>query len=134
MISEQAEIFGSGMFAQLFADNPVLLFNKSFQLSQRTLQPVLPSGPYLQHFFQVLPTANVSGSLAFWLSVRQSVEDLFGQGFSTRDPRSGTKSIPKWNGDFHIAAALIHKEFAEKDLKWNENIWKAIAVLGLLIY
>lgn len=45
MISGQAKIFGSGMFAQLFADNPVLLFNKSCQPSLQTVQPVPCLGP-----------------------------------------------------------------------------------------
>lgn len=34
-----ARIFGSGMFAQLFADNPVLLFNKSCRPSLQTARP-----------------------------------------------------------------------------------------------
>lgn len=47
------EIFGSGMFAQLFADNPVLLFNKSCLLS--------PAPPHIHAH-----SGHVSGSLAYW--------------------------------------------------------------------
>lgn len=70
------QIFGTGMFAQLFADNPVLLFNKS----------CLPSPP-----FPCAPSA-VSGSLAYWQDAPQSPQRLVPAWACL----SAGKSMKKW--------------------------------------